>query len=267
VAGLAHEIGVAVIRLQAAAISVVRGERHILSDLHVDCRGGEFIAVIGPNGSGKSTLLAVLAGLLRADAGSVQLDDRELAAIPARELAQRRAYLPQNARCEWPLPVERMVALGLSPSALRAGASPAGEQGQIDAVLAACDLLAQRAQPVTTLSGGELARAMLARALVGDPQLLIVDEPLAGLDPRHAWDAARRLRQLAVEQGKLVIASLHDLNIALRCATRVWALQEGRLLAEGTPAATISGPVLRQLFGIEACVSGSGAQAYVDFAP
>jgi iron complex transport system ATP-binding protein len=254
------------IRLRADGLDVVRGNRKILSALQVDCRGGEFVAVIGPNGSGKSTLLATLAGLLQPDAGSVLLNEQPLAAMPARALAQCRAYLPQNARCEWPLPVARMVALGLVPVAPRLRAAIPGEAARIDAVLAACDLVAQRNQSVTTLSGGELARAMLARALIADPQLLIVDEPLAGLDPRHAWDAARRLRQLAVEQGKLVIAALHDLNIALRCATRVWALKDGRLVADGPPVATISESVLRELFDIQTSVS-EGARPYVDFAP
>lgn len=252
--------------LLASALAVVRGGRPILRDLTVECRGGEFVAVIGPNGSGKSTLLATLAGLLRPDAGSVQLDQQPVTAIPPRLLARRRAYLPQNARCEWPLPVERMIALGLVPCAPRLREAIPGEAARIDAMLAACDLTAQRSQPVTTLSGGELARAMLARALVADPQVLIVDEPLAGLDPRHAWDAAGRLRQLAVEQGKLVIAALHDINIALRCATRIWALKEGRSLADGPPGATISGSLLRQLFDIKASVS-DGARPYVDFAP
>lgn len=254
------------IRLQAFALCVARGSRPVLRDLAADCSGGEFVAVIGPNGSGKSTLLATLAGLLRVDSGSVLLDEQPMAGIASRALAQRRAYLPQNARCEWPLPVERMVALGLVPAAHGLRATVPGEAARIDAVLGACDLLAQRRQPVTTLSGGELARAMLARALIADPQLLIVDEPLAGLDPRHAWDAARRLRQLAVEQGKLVIAALHDLNIALRCSTRVWALKQGRLLADGPPAATISGNLLRELFDMQASVS-AGARPYVDFAP
>ena len=255
------------IHLRAESICVRRGTRRILSDLQVDGRGGEFIAVIGPNGSGKSTLLAVLAGLLSPEAGSVTLNSRLLNTIPPRELALQRAYLPQNARCEWPLSVERMVALGLGPAAPAFASAAADQQAAIGAVLEACDLLTQRAQSVTTLSGGELARAMLARALVADPSLLIVDEPLAGLDPRHAWDAARRLQQLAVEQGKLVIASIHDLNIALRRATRVWALKDGRLLADAAPATAISSGVLRELFGMEACVVGSGTQAYVDFAP
>jgi iron complex transport system ATP-binding protein len=205
-------------------------------------------------------LLAALAGLLVPDAGSVELDGSPLPDIPPRELARRRAYLPQNARCEWPLPVERMVALGLAPVGHE-------DAARIDAVLAECDLTTQRAQPVTTLSGGELARAMLARALVSDPRLLIVDEPLAGLDPRHAWDASRRLRDLAVGQGRLIIASIHDINIALRRATRVWALRDGRMLADGPPVEVLGSTLLNELFDVRAQLRGEGAGTWVDFAP
>lgn len=245
--------------LQASGLALARGGRPILRQVDVSARGGEFIALIGPNGSGKSSLLTLLAGLARADAGTVLLDGVPLQDIAARELARRRAWLPQNARCEWPLAVERMVALGLAPLGI-------DDPARVQAALAGCDLLPLRNQSVTTLSGGELARAMLARALVSDPAVLIVDEPLAGLDPRHAWDAARRLRELAVEQGKLVIATIHDLNIALRRATRVWALRDGHLFADGPPQLAMGGEMLRDLFDLEVMVRPE-AGGYVEFAP
>jgi len=248
------------IRLAASGLALSRGNRAILRGIDVAATGGEFIAVIGPNGAGKSTLLAALAGLARPDAGEVLLDGAPLASIAPRNLARRRAWLPQNARCEWPLSVERMVALGLAPLGRE-------DPARVAAMLADCDLTPLRHQAVTTLSGGELARAMLARALVADPQLVVVDEPLAGLDPRHAWDAARRLRDLAVEQGRLVIATIHDLNIALRRATRIWALRDGQLLADGPPQAVLSGALLGELFGMSAELRGSGAAAWVEFAP
>jgi iron complex transport system ATP-binding protein len=246
--------------LNATNLSLARGGRQILRGLNLAATSGEFIAVIGPNGAGKSTLLATLAGLLRADAGEVLLDGVPIASLAARELARRRAYLPQGARCEWPLSVERMVALGLAPFGRE-------DPIRVEAVLADCDLLALRSQAVTTLSGGELARAMLARALVADPRVLIVDEPLAGLDPRHAWDAARRLHDLAVDQQRLVIASVHDLNIVLRRATRVWALRDGQLLADGPPQSALDGALLGELFSMVAELRGSGTAAWVDFAP
>ena len=247
-------------RLAVSGLRLSRGGRTILRGIDVAARGGEFIAVIGPNGAGKSTLLATIAGLMRPDAGEVLLDEMPLARIPPRELARQRAWLPQNARCEWPLSVERMVALGQAPLGRE-------DPARLGAVLADCDLTALRQQPVTTLSGGELARAMLARALIADPRLLVVDEPLADLDPRHAWDAARRLRALAVEQGRLVIASIHDLNIALRRATRIWALRDGLLFADGPPQLALGGAQLGELFGMPAELRGSGAATWVDFAP
>jgi iron complex transport system ATP-binding protein len=247
-------------RLVANGLMLSRGGRAILRGIDVAAQGGEFIAVIGPNGAGKSSLLATLAGLTRPDAGAVLLDDVALARMAPRALARQRAWLPQNARCEWPLSVERMVALGQVPLGRE-------DPARLAAVLADCDLTALRHQAVTTLSGGELARAMLARALVADPRLLVVDEPLADLDPRHAWDAARRLRELAVEQGRLVIASIHDLNIALRRATRIWALRDGELFADGPPQQALGGTLLGELFGMPAELRGSGAATWVDFSP
>lgn len=253
-------------RLQAQDLCVSLAGRPVLQSVSVDARGGEFIAVVGPNGAGKSTLLTVLAGLLAPGRGTVQLDGRALYGYAPRELARQRAYLPQNPRCDWPLPVERVVALGLTPGLPAFGGFPPADQARIDAALQACDLLSRRQQSVATLSGGELARTMLARALVGNPAVLIVDEPIAGLDPRHALEAMRRLARLAHEEQRLVIAAVHDLTLAMRYATRLWALRDGRLLADGPPATTLTAELLRELFDVAACVSGQGASAYVDYA-
>jgi len=254
-----------IVELSASLVCVRRGGRAILDGVTLRAQPGEFIAVIGANGAGKSTLLSVLAGLLEPDSGSVLLDGVALRAHRGAELARRRAYLPQNPRCEWPISVERLVALGLTPTLPALGSLPQAFDARISSALEDCDLVQQRLQPVTTLSGGELARAMLARALVGDPQLLIVDEPISGLDPKHALDTVRRLRGLA-DGGKLVIASLHDLTLAARHATRILALTHGRVQGDGPPMTTLTPALIRSAFEVEACVSGSGANAYVDYA-
>ena len=226
---------------------------------------GDFVAIIGANGAGKSTLLSVLAGLLRADSGAVMLDSISLREISGIQLARRRAYLPQNPRCEWPISVERLVALGLTPTLPALGGLPASFGPKITQALQACDLLDHREQPATTLSGGELARAMLARALVADPDVLIVDEPIAGLDPKHALDTARRL-QLLAKGGKLVIASLHDLTLAGRYASRIFALSNGRVAGDGATLETLTPALIRSAFEVEACVSGAPGSVYVDYA-
>jgi iron complex transport system ATP-binding protein len=251
--------------LTASNVCVHRGGRDILDRVSLHAQAGEFVAVIGANGAGKSTLLSVLAGLLKPDSGVVTLDGLALNSRSGVELARRRAYLPQNPRCEWPISVERLVALGLTPTLPALGNLPRAFDGVITGALQACDLLQHRMQPVTTLSGGELARAMLARALVGNPDVLIVDEPIAGLDPKHALDTARRLRSLA-GAGKLVIASIHDLTLAARHATRILALTHGAVQGDGAPVKTLTPELIRSAFEVDACVSGSGSNAYVDYA-
>jgi iron complex transport system ATP-binding protein len=160
--------------------------------------------------------------------------------------------------------VERVVALGLTPHLPTFGGLSPTLKEKVDAALAAFDLTDRRDQPADTLSGGELARAMLARALVGDPDILIADEPISGLDPRHALDTLQRLRELA-RRGKLVIVSLHELTLAARYATRLVALDHGRIAADGPPGETLTPALLRSVFEVEGCVSGSGNGAVVDY--
>jgi len=156
------------------------------------------------------------------------------------------------------------VALGLTPSLPAIGGMPEAYIAKVSATLDAFDLSDHRDQPATTLSGGELTRAMLARALVGDPQFLFVDEPIAGLDPRHALDTIKRLRRLA-DKDKLVVASLHDLTLATRYSTRIVAMHDGRVVADGTPGDILTPKLLHEIFDVDARISGQGRQAFVDF--
>ncbi len=252
--------------LTARKLTVIRHDRHILQGVSLEATDSEFVAVIGPNGAGKSTLLSVLAGLLAPSDGLVTLDGAPLKLLGGTALARRRAYLPQNPRCEWPISVERLVALGLTPVLPAFGGLSEPFRSRVDAVLALCDLLPKRMQPSTTLSGGELARAMLARAMVGDPDILIVDEPTTGLDPRHALEAAARLRALA-QSGKLVIAAIHDLTLVARYSTRIIALEAGRLVCEGPTESTLTSELVHRVFDVEACVSRTPGGALVDYLP
>jgi iron complex transport system ATP-binding protein len=249
--------------LDAQRICVRRGQRAILDKVSLHAESGDFIAVIGANGAGKSTLLSVLAGLLKPDSGTVLLDGVSVL-LSGMKLAQRRAYLPQNPRCEWPISVERLVALGLTPTLPAFGGLPSSFGPLITQALRACDLLDHRRQPATTLSGGELARAMLARALVANPDVLIVDEPIAGLDPKHALDTARRLQGLA-KSGKLVIASVHDLTLAGRYASRIFALANGHVHGDGATTSTLTPALIRAAFDVDACVCGTQGSLYVDY--
>lgn len=252
------------IALEARSLTVRRGGRAILDDVSFAARAGDFVAVVGANGAGKSTLLSTLAGLLKPDAGSVMLNGTPIVSLSGRELARRRAYLPQNPRCEWPISVERLVALGLTPALPAFGGLPGGEQEKVSRALALCDLLDRREQPATTLSGGELARAMLARTFVGDPDVLIVDEPITGLDPRHLIDAMQRLLAVA-RAGKVVVASLHDLTVAGRYATHILALRDGKVVRAGRAMDILTSQTIRAVFEVEARVVETPNGPYIDY--
>ncbi len=250
--------------LSASGLVVQRGGRAILDHVSLRAQSGEFVAVVGANGAGKSTLLSVLAGLLDADEGAVDLDGTPLSRHSARQLARRRAYLPQNPRCEWPISVERLVALGLMPTLPAFGTFQPGDRAKITRALESCDLLARREQSATTLSGGELARAMLARAFVGDPDILIVDEPVAGLDPRHALDAMQRLQAFA-RAGKLVVVSLHDLTLAGRHASRIVAMRAGGVEGDGPPERVLTPALIQAIFDMKGALTTGPGGPYVDY--
>lgn len=250
--------------LEAIELSVLRGGKRILDSVSASFADAGLVAVIGPNGAGKSTLLSVLAGLLKPDAGDVRFEGRSLAEFDRRELAQRRAYLPQNARCEWPMSVDRVVALGLTPSLGMLGELSAEDARRVEEALKRADMFDKRDQSATTLSGGELARTMLARAIVGAPSVLIADEPIAGLDPRHALDAMRRLRTLS-DDGCLAIVALHDLALAARYADRVVALKDGGLVVDGAPDDVLTTENLRDVFDVEARVTRDSSGVSLQF--
>jgi iron complex transport system ATP-binding protein len=236
-----------IIRLEN--VSARRGGRLVLDDITVAMRPGHLTAVIGPNGAGKSSMLDIAAGLKRPEGGIVYVDSEDIRTIGRRRLARRRAYLPQRAGVDWPISVERVVALGLTPSLPAFGDLPSAMALAIDEALEACDLLPLRERPATQLSGGELARTMLARAIVGKPDILIVDEPTAGLDPRHSIDAVRRLRARA-DAGCAVVMAIHDLDLALNYADAIIALHGGRLLAEGPTVTTATDSLLSTLYDV-----------------
>jgi len=250
--------------LLAENICVRRGGRAILDRVSLEAGAGEFIAIVGANGAGKSTLLSVLAGLLQPDSGRIVFKGQPLSQFEGYALARLRAYLPQNPRCEWPISVEGLVALGLIPKLPTFGGFSPADERRIARAIETGDLMDHRHQEATSLSGGELARAMLARAYVGDPEALIVDEPIAGLDPKHALDAMARLKSFA-DEGKLVIAALHDLTLAARYSTRIVAMRSGRIESDGPVASSMTTQMIRRVFDVEARILGSGREGYVDF--
>jgi len=235
--------------LHLTAITFARAGRMILDSVSLGVRPGELVALIGPNGAGKSTLMRAGVGLLAPDAGEVRLGDRAVRALTPRDRARAIAYLPQSRALAWPISVRDLVALGRF-----AYRGAAGRLSPVDAVavaraLAACELEALADRPATDLSGGERARAHLARAMAAEAPMIVADEPVAGLDPRHAWRCMALLRRHA-DDGGAVLVSLHDPALALRFADRAAVLAHGVLIADGPPAATLDAKLMAEAFGV-----------------
>jgi ABC-type cobalamin/Fe3+-siderophores transport system ATPase subunit len=236
-------------RMRVAELTFERGGRRILDSIGVQLASGSVTAVLGPNGAGKSTLLGCMAGLLRPSYGVVELDETSLASLAADERARRIAFLPQIPEISWPVDVATLVALGRIP--FRHRASDAENEAAVRRAMQATRTTQWSQRTVTTLSGGERARVLLARVLAGESDWLLADEPFAGLDPAHQFEAADLLRSLAT-QGHGVVLTIHDLALAARIADRVVVLQHGRIVADGTPEEALTPPTMREVYGIDA---------------
>jgi iron complex transport system ATP-binding protein len=173
-----------------------------------------------------------------------------------------RAYLPQGGALEWPLTAARVVALGRLPLAGLWGEARGVSKRAVDAALTEMDALDLKDRIATTLSGGELARVLLARAIVGDPRIILADEPLAGLDPRHQLDALKRLRALS-ENGRAIIVAMHDLDLAARFATRIVLLSLGKVIADGPTSETLTPDRIAEAFHVKAAVGADENGAWV----
>ena len=237
-------------RIEARGLVVRFGGRVALAGLDCDLVSGELVGLIGPNGAGKTTLLRVLAGLQRPDAGEARYDGLSAGELGRATLARRVAYLAQSGLSHWPLSVAHVVALGRLPHQRPFSPPSAADRAAVEAALAAAEVAELRDRPIGTLSGGERARALLARALAVGGDILLADEPVATLDPLHQLRAMALLRAEA-RKGAGVVAVLHDLTLATRFCDRLIVLAEGRVVADGPPAA-LTDAVLAEAYGVEA---------------
>jgi iron complex transport system ATP-binding protein len=218
------------IAASARLVSASIEKRPILHDVVLELPAARLTSVVGPNGAGKSTLLKALAGLLPV-AGDVQLLGRPLARIPARERARLLAWLGQNEAAAQDLTSYDVAMLGRLPHRAWLAGPSAADHAAVEQALRATQAWDWRQRPLGRLSGGERQRVLLARALAQQAQVLLMDEPLANLDPPHQSDWLHTARALVAE-GRTVVAVLHELTIALQADDMV-VMRQGRVVHHG----------------------------------
>lgn len=248
--------------LETRQLSIWRGDRPTLNGVSLTLRRGEVTAICGPNGAGKSTLLSALAGLEDVNGGAVLLDGMELSRLTPQERAQQIGYLPQSGEVAWNVDVGTLAQFGRLPWRT----SPAEDAKAVAEALATLDLAHMASRSVNSLSGGERARALLARVLAGRPQWILADEPLAALDLSHQLALLGTFAQLtgreAVSAG--VVLVLHDLALAMNHADRVIVLDKGYVVADAPPQYALSEEIIAQVWGVNVRWLGDeGARALV----
>jgi iron complex transport system ATP-binding protein len=239
--------------LAAEDVTVRIGGHTLVYRVSLNVDQGEFVAVVGPNGAGKSTLAAVLSGERRPEEGRALIDGSPVMALPRRELARRRAVLPQGSRVVFPFRTEQVVMMGRYPRLPRGHLPGFADREAVAAALQATDTTHLVGRLVPTLSGGEQARVALARVLAQDTACVILDEPSASLDLEHQQRVMGLCLSLAAE-GRTVVAIVHDLNHAA-VAHRVAVLDQGRLVAVGPPAQVLTPATVSDVFRVAATVT------------
>lgn len=216
-----------------------------LHDITLSIEQGEMVAIVGPNGAGKTTLMHCLAGI-QAHQGEIELDNTSLADLSLQQRAQQMSLLPQQAQSAWSLKVADVIAMGRIPWNDENAdiIQQAAQQGEVE------DLLDHR---IDKLSGGEQSRVWLARALAGQPKILLADEPVASLDLYYQRKIMQLLRAYA-QQSRSVIFTIHDLALAARYCDKICLLHQGRIFAWGKPEAVITEANLQAVFQVGAHV-------------
>ena len=248
-------------RLHAVSFGFGRKEMAVqfpvLKNISITIASGEVLGILGPNGSGKSTLLKVLMRIVTPQRGTVELFGQPHGAFSQVEIARRVAFVPQETQQAFPFTINEMVLMGRYPHHNRTwGLGWEGDQDRAVAMQAMreLDVAHLGTRLITDVSSGERQRAVIARALAQDPDVLLLDEPTAFLDLHHQLDIARILRRFNRERGLTVILVSHDLNLASQSCDRLLLLQEGEIVTTGTPEEVMSKESLEPVYGCQVLI-------------
>ena len=255
--------------LEARDLKAAYGPTPALAGLDASFPRGQIVAVLGENGSGKSTLLKVIARIVPATGGELLFEGRPLALMARRDTARRIAYVPQSLDLVFPIRSLDLVLQGRAPYARGFSADSREDRDLAMEAMRACDVGALAERDASALSGGEQRRVFLARALAQEAGIWLLDEPVAGLDPRHRLEFLEILTRTHRKRGTTVLLVTHEIDLAGELADRVLLLLAGRTLAQGPPDEVLTQENLRLAFSVESRVEvdSMGRRRLVPVAP
>ncbi|TYC02677.1 ABC transporter ATP-binding protein [Micromonospora sp. WP24] len=236
-------------RLQAEALTLAYDRRVVVRDLDVQITDGSFTVIVGPNACGKSTLLRSLARVLKPHSGTVLLDGRAIASYPSRQVAKQLGMLPQSPVAPGGTVVEELVARGRFAHQRLVRQWSAEDEAAVADAMRQTEVTELSDRFVDELSGGQRQRVWLAMALAQQTSILLLDEPTTFLDLSHQFEVLDLCAELH-EQGRTIVAVLHDLNQACRYATELIVMHDGAVVAQGAPAEVMSAELVESVFGM-----------------
>jgi iron complex transport system ATP-binding protein len=231
------------------------GIRNVIDNLSISINSGCFHAILGPNGCGKTTLLDLLSGFIRPGSGKIRFNGQNISAYGKRHLSRLIALVPQEYRLNFPYTVREVIAMGRYPHQARFSHPTARDMQIVGNALEICGAEELSDRFITELSGGEKQRVIFARAVAQETSVLLLDEPCASMDVKHAL----RILNVALEQvrkkGVTVIAVMHDINLAARFADNLIFMKQGRRIASGPARDSLDSKIIQEVFDVESLVS------------
>lgn len=248
-------------------LSVAFDKKQIVRSFSECFHQGEIVTIIGPNGSGKSTILKAAAKLIRKQSGTVYLSGRDMAAMPAKQVARQLAILMQSNDCPTSFTVRQLVEYGRIPHQKWYEVSHGNHTRAVDRAINAAGISHLQSRTVMSLSGGERQRVWIATALAQEPKILFLDEPTTYLDISHQLEVMSLVTQLNREHGLSVVMVLHDLNQAAQFSHKIIAIKEGEVYACGRPQDVLTPKLFREVYGVEAELSISPITGRMNIQP
>lgn len=237
--------------------------QYALHDVSFDVPAGRFCGIIGPNGSGKTTLLKCISGYLKPETGGVYIGEKDVTTLSTREVARRMALVQQHAALEYDFTVGDIVLTGRNPHIRRWRGETEEDYAMADRALKEAGITHLKDRLVTELSGGEWQMMILARALTQQADIMLLDEPVTGLDIRHQVHIMATVKRLAAERGISVVCVLHDLNLALSYCDQLVLLKDGEVFAEGTPDTVLVRDTLETVYHTKIHILADGGRTFI----
>jgi iron complex transport system ATP-binding protein len=235
--------------------------------LNLDIREGGFTGILGPNGCGKTTFLDLLSGMIKPERGGIMFKNEPIARWKTGDLSRHVAMVPQDFSIRFAFTVRQVVEMGRFPFLKRLGGMNLEDHRIVGRVMEELGIASLADRPVTTLSGGELQRVAVARALAQTPETLLLDEATSNLDVYHSLSIMSVIKQKVEEEGLTVIAAIHDINLAAAFCTDAVFMDRGEIKACGPRDELLKGELISRVYGVEAavCRDGFGSGVQISF--